>query len=92
MLAKGVADFYNNAATLLNEPSLTKAIDDKTKIYISYKKMFYNTTALLKYKDFLLESSQKTGEGYGKVVAFFNIANQSANQPIKDLVRKNNFC
>lgn len=87
MLAKGVADFYNNAVTLMNDSSLTKAIDEKTKIYIIYKKMYYNTTALLKYKDFLLEASQKTGEGYGKVVAFFNLANQSANQPIKDLVK-----
>jgi len=85
MLAKGVGDFYNNAATLLNEPSL-KSIDEKTRIYIAYKKIYYNTITLLKYKDFLLESSQKTGEGYGKVVAFFNLAVQAINQPIKDLV------
>ncbi len=88
MLAKGVADFYNNASTLSNDPSLVKVLDDKTKIYITYKKLYYNTIALLKYKDFLLETSQKTGEGYGKVVAFFNLANQAANQPIKDLVKK----
>lgn len=85
MLAKGVADFYNNAAILLNEPSL-KNVDEKTRIYITYKKIYYNTIALLKYKDFLLESSQKTGDGYGKVVAFFNLAVQAINQPIKDLV------
>ena len=87
MLAKGVADFYNNASTLMNDPSLIKALDDKTKIYITYKKMHYNTIALLKYKDFLLDTSLKTGEGYGKVVAFFNLANQAVNQPIKDLVK-----
>ncbi len=85
-LAKGIADFYNNAVTLSTDPILTKLLDDKTKIYIAYKKMHYNTISILKYKDFLYETSQKTGEGYGKVVAFFNLANQAINQPIKDIV------
>lgn len=86
MLSKGIADFYNTASTLMNENALVKILDEKTKIYIAFKKQYYNVSAVLKYKDFLLESSNKTGEGYGKVVAFYNLANQAVNQPIKDLV------
>ena len=70
----------------MNEGVLNKLIDDKTKIYISYQKQYFNTQAILKYKDFLLEAASKTGEGYGKVVALFELAAKSVNQPIKDLV------
>jgi len=86
MLSKGIADFYNNAMMLLNENPLSKSIDDRTKIFVSFQKMYFNTLAILKYKDFLLDSSAKTGEGYGKVVAFFELAAKSASQPVKDSV------
>ncbi len=88
MLAKGIADFYNNSMIIMNEASLCKIIDDKTKIYISFQKMYFNTIALLKYKDSLVETASKTGEGYGKAVAFFDLAVKSASQTIKDLVKK----
>ena len=87
MLAKGIADFYNNSNMLMGEAPLTKCLDDRTKIYISYHKQYFNTLALIDYKDFLLEAAAKTGEGYGKVVAFFNMAAKTANIPIKDIVR-----
>lgn len=86
MLAKGIADFYNNSIMLMGEIPLSKYLDDRSKIYVAFQKQFFNTTALLKYKDFLLEAASKTGEGYGKVVALFDLAAKSANQPIKDLV------
>ena len=87
MLAKGVADFYNNSNMLMGEVPLNKALDDRTKIYIQYHKQYFNILALIDYKDFLLEAASKTGEGYGKVVAFFEMAAKAANMPIKDLVR-----
>lgn len=90
MLAKGIADFYNNSISLMNEAPLSKSLDDKTKIYMSFQKMYFNTLAILKYKDFLVETATKTGEGYGKAVAFFDLAVKSASQTIKDLVRKFN--
>lgn len=87
MLAKGVFDFYNNASSIMNE-NLKSSIDEKTKIYINYKKTYYNTVAILKYKDFLFEGSQKTGEGYGKVIGYSKLAIQSVSTAnLKDLVK-----
>lgn len=86
MLAKGISELYSNSNSIMNQYPFSKLIEEKTKIYIAFKKKYYYAISLLKYKDHLLEHFQKTGEGYGKVVAFFNIADQSLSEPIKDLV------
>lgn len=85
-LAKGIAEFYNNSMVIMNAAPLSKFLDERTKIYINFQKQYFNTFALIKYKDFLLEAASKTGEGYGKVVAFFDLAAKSANMQIKDIV------
>ncbi len=84
-LAKGIFELYTSACNLIND-SLKKIIDESVKIYLNNKRYYYLAIACIKMKDNANEGFQKTGEGYGIMIAYLGLACQAINQGYKDIV------
>jgi len=83
-LAKGVFDLYTQAYQLANE-SLKKIVSEESKILINNRRFYYVAISFIKMKDSTLEEFNKTGEGYGKSIAYLGLACDSLNQGYKDI-------
>jgi hypothetical protein len=83
-LAKGISDLYTNSYNLVFD-SLKKLIDDPTKIYLNNRRFYFAAIAALKMKEEFAEKFTKTGEGYGKQIAFLGLAVECLNSASKDL-------
>ena len=87
-LAKGVFDLYSSAYTLTTD-SLKKLIDDQTKAFLNTKRYVYTAKAFAYMKELVNEHFKKTGEGYGKQIAYVNLARDCLNIAAKDAVKYN---
>lgn len=85
-LAKGVFELYSSAYNLASD-TLKKLIDENTKIYINNRRYYYSARAFVYTKDSINEVFQKTGEGYGKQIAYLGLACDCLNVASKDIVR-----
>lgn len=84
-LAKGIYDLYTSAYNLTTD-SLKKLIDEPTRIFLNNRKYYYSALSFIKMKESLVEQFQKTGEGYGKQIAYLSLACDSLNLASKDIV------
>jgi programmed cell death 6-interacting protein len=83
-LAKGIFDLYTQAYQLSNE-SLKKIVSEESRIFINNRRFYYVAISFIKMKDNTLEEFNKTGEGYGKSIAYLGLACDSLNQGYKDV-------
>lgn len=83
-LSKGISDLYTNSYNLVND-SLRKLIDDPTRIYLNNRRFYFAAVAALKMKEEFADKFSKTGEGYGKQIAFLGLAVECLNSGTKDL-------
>jgi hypothetical protein len=83
-LSKGIFDLYSSAYGLANE-SLKKILNDEARIYLNNRRFFYAAKSMIKMKDLVLDEFNKTGEGYGKAIAYLGLAVDSLNNGIKDI-------
>jgi hypothetical protein len=84
-LAKGIFEMYSSAYNLANE-SLKKIIEEPYRYLLNNKRYYYLAQACIRMKDFTETSFKKTGEGYGTMIAYMNLALQSINVGYKDIV------
>lgn len=87
-LAKGVFELYMSAYNLATD-SLKKLVDDTTKIYLNNRRYYYSAKAFVYMKESVNETFQKTGEGYGKQIAYLGLAVDCLNASSKDIVKNN---
>jgi hypothetical protein len=83
-LAKGISDLYTNTYNLVID-SLKKFIDDPTRIYLNNRRFYFAAIAALKMKEEYADKFSKTGEGYGKQIAFLGLAVECLNSASKDI-------
>lgn len=83
-LAKGVYELYSNAYNLAND-SLKKLIEEPVRIYLNCRRYYYSAIAFLKMKEATDEIFNKTGEGYGKEIAYIGLACDCLNAGFKDI-------
>jgi hypothetical protein len=83
-LAKGISDLYTSAYNLVID-SLKKLVDDPIKIYLNNRRFYYGAIAAIKMKEEFAEKFNKTGEGYGKQIAFLGLAVECLNSGAKDI-------
>lgn len=84
-LSKGIFELYTSAYNLAND-TLKKFIEEPVRIYLNNKRYYYLALACIKMKEFTFESFNKTGEGYGIMIAYLGLACQALNAGSKDLV------
>lgn len=84
-LAKGVFDLYTSAYMLTSD-TLKKLIDDNTKAFLNTRRYIYTAKAFIYMKEVINENFKKTGEGYGKQIAYANLAKDCVNLAAKDSV------
>lgn len=91
-LAKGINDLYSSALQLANE-SLKKILSDEARGFLVNRRSWYAALAFIKMKEQILEEFNKTGEGYGKAIAYLGLACDVLNMGEKDIVSRiiNNF-
>lgn len=85
-LSKGVFELYSSAYNLAAD-SLKKLVDDNTRSYINNRRYYYSARAFVYMKESINETFQKTGEGYGKQIAYLGLACDCLNVAGKDVVR-----
>ena len=84
-LAKGIFDLFTSAFQLANE-SLKKLISDEARALINNRRFWFVAQSFIKMKDQILDDFSKTGEGYGKAIAYLGLACDSLNNGYKDIV------
>jgi len=84
-LAKGIFDLYTSAYNLAVD-SLKKIINEETKFYLNIRRFWYASISFIKMKDKIIEEFDKSGEGYGKAIAYLGLAVESVNVVYKDIV------
>ena len=89
-LAKGIFDLYTSALGLAND-SLKKTLNDETRIYLNNRRFYYVALSMVKMKESNLEEFNKTGEGYGKAIAYLGLACDSLNNGYKDIKKIKNY-
>lgn len=85
-IGKGVAELYTSALNLAME-TLAKQITNEARVFLNNRRLFYNAQAFIKMKEYIEEESfKKVGEGYGKMIAYYNAAYECLAAGAKDLV------
>lgn len=84
-LAKGIFDLFSSAYNLAND-SLKKLVDETVRTYMNNRRYFYLAMSCIKMKDHIGEEFKKTGQGYGKQIAYMSLAYQALSAGNKDIV------
>jgi hypothetical protein len=89
-LAKGIFDLYTSAYNLAAE-SLKKLIDENCRAFLNNRRFYFSSLACLNMKKVVEEQFNKTGEGYGKMIAYLGLAVDCMNAGSKDLNKAQNY-
>lgn len=85
-LCMGVYELYNSALNLAND-SLKKRVSDVMRSLLNFKRMFFSATSFLKMKDVCENEFKKSGEKYGKQIAYISMAIMSLNAASKEFTK-----
>lgn len=75
-LTKGVYDLLTSATTFTNE-ALKKYSNEALRGYFTNRKFYYLAKGLLKMREFQAEELKRIGKGYGKMIAYTQLANEA---------------